>query len=45
MNVGDRLEIIPNHACPVINLFDTAYYMQNGEICGEFKVAARGKVN
>jgi D-serine deaminase-like pyridoxal phosphate-dependent protein len=43
LEVGDRVRIIPNHACAAVNLFDRAYGMSNGEIVEEFKIAARGK--
>jgi D-serine deaminase-like pyridoxal phosphate-dependent protein len=40
--VGDRIRIIPNHACPVVNLFDAAYGVRNGTVETAFKIAARG---
>jgi D-serine deaminase-like pyridoxal phosphate-dependent protein len=42
--IGDRVRIIPNHACAVVNLFDTAYGMKNNKVVKEFKIAARGKM-
>ena len=44
LDVGDRVRIIPNHACAVMNLFDRAYGLRNGKIVEEFKIAARGKM-
>jgi len=38
--IGNVLDIIPNHACPVVNLVDTVI-LSNGKT---WKVAARGKV-
>lgn len=38
--IGEIIEVIPNHACPVINLTDTVY-TSNGL---EWNVAARGRV-
>ena len=43
LEIGDRVRIIPNHACAAVNLFDRAYGISNGEIVEEFNIAARGK--
>ncbi|GAB6932772.1 alanine racemase [Calditerricola satsumensis] len=40
--VGDRVEVIPNHICPVVNLYDRAYAVQGGRVVGELDIAARG---
>ena len=40
--VGDCIQIIPNHACPVVNLFDSAYGIRNGAVETVLKIAARG---
>jgi D-serine deaminase-like pyridoxal phosphate-dependent protein len=42
--IGDTLELIPSHICPVVNLFDTAYAVRGDEVVGELRVAGRGKV-
>lgn len=42
--VGERLQVIPNHICPVINLHDIVYGIQGEEVVCEWTVAARGKV-
>ncbi|MCY3781679.1 MAG: alanine racemase [Chloroflexi bacterium] len=41
--IGDRVEIIPNHICPVINLFDSMFITQGERVIDEWMVAARGK--
>ena len=41
--IGDRVEIIPNHICPVINLFDRMTIVQGDAVVDEWTVAARGK--
>ena len=41
--IGDKLEIIPNHICPVCNLYDSAYAVSRGQVLGELPIAARGK--
>ncbi len=42
-SIGQQLEIIPNHICPVVNLADVMYLMRNGECEGQVEVLARGK--
>ena len=43
LGIGDKVRIIPNHACAVMNLFDHAYGLRDGKVVEEFKIAARGK--
>lgn len=43
LRVGDRLEIIPNHICPAINLFDKVYGVRGGQVVAEISVEGRGK--
>ncbi|MHA7878589.1 MAG: D-TA family PLP-dependent enzyme [Saccharospirillum sp.] len=42
--VGDRLEIVPNHACPVSNLFNEVHFVNGGDYAHSQFVSARGKV-
>jgi D-serine deaminase-like pyridoxal phosphate-dependent protein len=42
--VGDRVELIPNHACTCVNLHDVLYAARGGAVEAEFAVAARGRV-
>lgn len=42
--VGERVTIVPNHACVVTNLFDRIPAMRAGRIEAMFTIAARGKV-
>ena len=42
--MGDKVEIIPNHICPVVNLHETAYLVTDGEVVEEIPVACRGKL-
>lgn len=44
IKVGDKLEIIPNHICPVVNLHETAYIISNGEVIDEIHIDCRGKL-
>jgi D-serine deaminase-like pyridoxal phosphate-dependent protein len=42
--VGERVRILPNHACVVSNLHDRLYGIRGGRVETEFRVAARGRV-
>lgn len=42
--VGDKIEIIPNHICPVVNLHEEANFIENGEILETIPVLCRGKL-
>lgn len=42
--VGDRMEMIPSHIDPTINLFDFYYAHRNGVIEDVWRVDSRGKV-
>ena len=42
--VGDRLELIPNHACTCVNLHDVLYAARAGIVELELRVIARGAV-
>jgi D-serine deaminase-like pyridoxal phosphate-dependent protein len=42
--VGDTLEVIPNHVCPALNLMDELLIARDGQIVDTWRIAARGKV-
>src|SRR3954471_16985584 len=42
--IGERVTIIPNHACAVSNLHDVVYGVRGGRVERVFKVEARGRV-
>lgn len=44
LKVGERVTIIPNHACPVVNLFESYHVHQGGDIVDRWKVSARGRI-
>ena len=44
VKLNDRLEIIPNHACVVANLFDSYAVHRDGKVVAEWKVDARGRL-
>lgn len=43
LRIGDKLEIIPNHICPAVNLYDKAYLVSDGQVLMTVPVSARGK--
>jgi D-serine deaminase-like pyridoxal phosphate-dependent protein len=44
LNIGDLIEIIPNHVCPTVNLYNKAYGVRNGKVEKILTVTARGCV-
>lgn len=44
VSVGDKVQIIPNHICPVCNLHEKAYLISEGEVVEELLVECRGKL-
>jgi len=42
--VGDRVFVLPNHACVVANLHDRLYAVRGDEVLEEWPVIARGRV-
>lgn len=43
IEIGDKIEIIPNHICPTCNLYEKAYLVSNGEVLREISILCRGK--
>lgn len=44
LNVGERVRIVPNHVCPVVNLFDRMVLVRDGRVRRVLPVATRGAV-
>lgn len=44
-SVGEMVQILPNHACPVMNLFDKAYLVEKGQLIDTLIIEARGHGN
>ena len=44
LEVGDTLQIIPNHICSTVNLHDEVYLVGEDGVVEQTRVAARGKV-
>jgi D-serine deaminase-like pyridoxal phosphate-dependent protein len=43
--VGDRVRVLPNHACVVSNLHERVFVVRGERLEGEWRVAARGRVD
>ncbi len=43
-NIGDLLRIVPNHVCPISNLFDKVVLVRGQQVIGAVDVNARGRV-
>lgn len=44
VEVGDKVEIIPNHICPVVNLHEEANFVEDGEVVETVPILCRGKL-
>lgn len=42
--IGDRVQIVPNHICPVVNLFDAIILVRDGVVSRVLPVLTRGHV-
>jgi D-serine deaminase-like pyridoxal phosphate-dependent protein len=42
--IGERVEIIPNHVCPAVNLHEEFYLCEGDEVVDVWPIAARGKI-
>jgi D-serine deaminase-like pyridoxal phosphate-dependent protein len=43
--IGERVTVIPNHCCPVTNLFDEVHAVRGDRVEAVWQVAARGTVH
>ncbi|MHA1269378.1 MAG: DSD1 family PLP-dependent enzyme [Candidatus Helarchaeota archaeon] len=43
LEIGDKLQAIPPHVCPTVNLYDYYTVIEDNEIIGQWKISARGK--
>ena len=44
LKVGDKLEVIPNHVCPAVNLFDELIGIRKDMVTSTWNILARGKL-
>ena len=44
LRVGERLQVLPSHACACVNMFDLAYGVRGDRVERELPIAGRGKV-
>ena len=42
--IGERVRVIPNHVCPVSNLFDAVHFVDGSTVLERVAVAARGRM-
>ena len=43
VEIGDKIEIIPSHICPTVNLYDEAYLVSDGVVVEAIPILCRGK--
>ncbi|MBY9017654.1 MAG: alanine racemase [Candidatus Lokiarchaeota archaeon] len=43
LEIGQKIELIPAHICPTINLYDYIHVIKNNEYSGKWQIFARGK--
>lgn len=43
IDIGDKIEVIPNHICPACNLYDKAFLVSDGELIREIPILCKGK--
>ncbi len=43
VSIGDTFRVIPNHICPVVNLYDTMYLVEGEQVVANYTIAGRGK--
>ncbi len=43
INIGDKIEVIPNHICPTCNLYEQAYLVSKGRQLKTIPILGRGK--
>jgi D-serine deaminase-like pyridoxal phosphate-dependent protein len=44
VRIGDKLRIIPNHICPVVNLYEHAYLIEGDQVVERLTVDGRGQL-
>ncbi|MBD3229612.1 MAG: DSD1 family PLP-dependent enzyme [Candidatus Lokiarchaeota archaeon] len=43
LKIGDKIQAIPPHVCPTVNLYDFYTLIHNDELIGTWEIPARGK--
>jgi D-serine deaminase-like pyridoxal phosphate-dependent protein len=44
VRIGDRVRILPNHACTCTNMHDTMFALRGDTVEAEWRIAGRGKI-
>jgi len=42
LTIGDRIELLPSHIDPTMNLHDVVYAVEDEKVVGVWPIAARG---
>lgn len=45
LEVGEKVRIVPNHVCPVVNLFPSMVLLRGGRVERELEIAARDRLS
>jgi D-serine deaminase-like pyridoxal phosphate-dependent protein len=45
LEIGNRVRVVPNHACVVVNTMDAFFLVDGDDVLEEIRVDARGRVN
>lgn len=45
LTVGEKVRIVPNHVCPVVNLFPAMHLLRGGRVERELEIAGRGRLS
>ena len=43
LEIGQKIQLIPAHICPTLNLYDYLHVVKNNEFIGKWRIYARGK--
>ncbi len=44
LRVGDRVQVVPNHACTCVNLHETMYIVRGESVLEAWRIIGRGKI-
>ena len=44
LDAGDRVRVLPNHACVVVNMVDEVLLVDDDRVIDKLPVAARGRI-
>lgn len=44
LDIGNNIRVIPNHICPVTNLYDLVYLINKEKVIDKINISCRGKL-